>query len=72
MVFLSEPKLKEFPDFYRHFESLDWRLEGILQTRGNLVKKAEPIVTIQMTMEDGEKILFESQPNLIQEFTEEI
>ena len=25
-----------------------------------------------MTMEDGEKILFESHPNLIQEFTEEI
>ena len=59
-------------DYFDHVTRMSWRLEAILQTRANLVKKAEPIVTIELEMESENLLVFETQPEIIELLTEEL
>ena len=60
-------------DHFDHVDSMTWRLEAVLQTRANLVMKAEPIVTINMKMKGtANDIFFEADPRLIDSFTQEL
>ena len=59
-------------DYFDHVTRMSWRLEAILQTRANLVKKAEPIVTIKLEMESENLLVFETQPEIIELLTEEL
>ena len=60
-------------DHFDHVDSMTWRLEAVLQTRANLVMKADPIVTINMKMKGADNdIVFETDPRLIDSFTEEL
>ena len=59
-------------DYFDHVTRMSWRLEAILQTRANLVKKAEPIVTIELEMESENLLVFETQPEIIELLTEEM
>ena len=50
LYFWAETKLENKPDHFDHVNLMTWRLEAILQTRANLVMKADPIVTINLKM----------------------
>ena len=68
-----ELKLEGKTDYFDHITSLTWRMEAILQTRASLVKKAEPIVTVNLKLKDTlDDLVFEADPRLIDSFTEEL
>ena len=71
--FWAETKLESKLDHFDHVDSMTWRLEAVLQTRANLVMKADPIVTINMKMKGtANDIVFEADPRLVDSFTEEL
>ena len=60
-------------DYFDHISTMSWRLEAIVQTRSNLLKAAEPVITINLKMQRAsENIVFEAEPRLIELFTDEL
>lgn len=50
-----------------YIKSVNWRLDALLQTRAQLVKKPERIFTVEMAISDGKTMTFETDPNLMKE-----
>ena len=60
-------------DHFDHISTISWRFEAIIQTRANLSKAAEPVITMNLKIQnDSKNIEFEAEPGLIESLTDEL
>lgn len=55
-----------------HIKNLSWRLDALLQTRAQLVKKPAPIFTVEILTNEGKSMTFEADPKLMKDLTTDL
>lgn len=70
--FQLEAKLDLKEDYFDGILKVSWTLDALIQTRANLVKKSEPVLTVTLQTKHEGDIQFEANPNLIRQLTSDL